>query len=182
MDPCRGLSSGRPAPLTTGRAHLVRALTMSNKTRFRTWLAAGFLVGATLSAMAGCSAGGAPQGENLGDGKGGTGNGGSSTGGTGGTIPVTGGTGGTIGVDGGPDGTAGGGCGSVSCTPLGGTYCGQIGDECGGSLDCGVCMQTGWTCEEHICVGGPDVCTPGACSVMGADYCGVIGDGCGRGM
>jgi hypothetical protein len=129
-------------------------------------LAASFLVGASLWTVAGCSAGSAPQGENLGDGNGGSGNGGSSTGGSSaGTIPTTGGTGGTINIDGGPDGTAGSGCGSVTCNPVGGTYCGQIGDECGGSLDCGNCMGD-WTCEEHICVGGAS-CTPGSCMVTG---------------
>src|SRR5262245_39232059 len=135
---------------------------MANKTRFSAWLFAGIFASVVLGAVVGCSAGSATPGKAVGDGNGGSssGTGGSSTGGTGGTIPTNGGgTGGTV-PTAGTAGMAGMGCGSVSCTPVGGTYCGQIGDECGGSLDCGTCTG-GWTCEEHICVGGADVCTPG---------------------
>src|SRR5262245_54662854 len=110
---------------------------MTKKTHFRAWLAAGILLGPNLPTPIGCSAGGSTPGKAVGN----DGNGGSSTSGTGGasgtgTIPTTGGTGSVI-PEGGPAGSAGMGCGSVRCDPVGGNYCGQIGDECGGSLDCG---------------------------------------------
>src|SRR6266542_2330825 len=40
-------------------------------------------------------------------------------------------------------------CGSkVSCTSEAGTYCGQIGDGCGGTLDCGDC-PSGQMCVQN---------------------------------
>ena len=71
---------------------------------------------------------------------------GGGSGGTirGGSAGVSGasGTGAVIGTggSGGTDGSGGGTGECVTCMPKGGTYCGQIGDNCGGSIDCGVCM------------------------------------------
>src|ERR1700744_4465060 len=48
---------------------------------------------------------------------------------------------------------------SVSCTPLGGQYCGSIGDGCNGTLDCGMNCKTDWSCENSVCVGGAS-CVP----------------------
>jgi hypothetical protein len=104
---------------------------------------------------------GAPTGVGGAHASGGSGVGGAT--GTGGTTTV--GTGG-----------AGGACvPTVTCNPPGGTYCGTIGNGCGGGkLDCGTC-PTGYTCQEGICV-GDSTCPATACG----DYCGMIGDGCGR--
>jgi len=132
-----------------------------------------------------CSAGG---NSNLGDGRadGGTGNPGTA-GGSGGAGGSSGGSGGGIGV-GGAAGTLpidpnqmpdGGSCTPISCMPVGGTYCGEIGNGCGNTLDCGACTGD-WTCEANVCVGGPS-CTPMAgCTSGTATFCGDIGDGCGR--
>ncbi|HMJ52841.1 MAG TPA: hypothetical protein VK540_12220 [Polyangiaceae bacterium] len=80
----------------------------------------------------------------------------------------------------------GGTCTPIVCDPLGGNYCGTIGDNCGGSLSCGPCPG-GWTCGG---AGVPSVCGPESdaetCTPMGCDFgaagklCGVVGDGCGR--
>jgi hypothetical protein len=59
-------------------------------------------------------------------------------------------------------------------------YCGDTGDACGGTLHCPlVCAKAGWICQDNICVGRPDVCTPRTCANGFYDYCGDIGDGCG---
>jgi len=67
-----------------------------------------------------------------------------------------------------------------------GSYCGKITDGCGHALACGdncASANPGWTCENSLCVGGADVCTPATCDpVAGARYCGQVGDGCGRGI
>jgi hypothetical protein len=67
-----------------------------------------------------------------------------------------------------------------------GSYCGNISDGCGHALPCGdncASVSPGWTCENSVCVGGADVCTPTTCDpVAGARYCGKVGDGCGRGI
>lgn len=124
--------------------------------------------------------------------RGGTGFGGAiSTGGASGSSGTAGngyagnagnGTGNAGGRDGnaGSGGSSGGGsCVPVDCTPEGGTYCGEIGDGCGASLDCGVCTGD-WTCEEHVCLGGPS-CVPNTmCTDGSTTFCGIIGDGCGR--
>ncbi|MGO9292079.1 MAG: carboxypeptidase-like regulatory domain-containing protein, partial [Polyangia bacterium] len=71
----------------------------------------------------------------------------------------------------------------AGCTFAGGAYCGVIGDNCGGTLDCGaVCPQPGWTCgADHICKGDPTVCQADTCVATSGDhYCGTIGDGCGN--
>src|ERR1700690_1886960 len=73
-------------------------------------------------------------------------------------------------------------CTPVVCASTGGSYCGLIGDGCGGELDCGACAAP-QTCGANV----PSVCgVPGCaatvttCSLPGGQYCGVIGDGCGR--
>ena len=75
-------------------------------------------------------------------------------------------------------------CTPKTCTAVSGDqYCDiDIGDGCGASVHCGpTCSKTGWACGgDHICKGGPDVCTPLACLTANDDqYCGVVGDGCG---
>ncbi|HMJ51799.1 MAG TPA: carboxypeptidase-like regulatory domain-containing protein, partial [Polyangiaceae bacterium] len=65
----------------------------------------------------------------------------------------------------------------TSCTPQGGQYCGEIGNVCGGKLQCGNCAADS-TCQGGLCVGGPS-CPRGACQTAGAQLCGTIGDGCG---
>jgi len=53
-----------------------------------------------------------------------------------------------------------------------GSYCGKISDGCGHALTCGdpcASLQTGWLCENNVCVGSASVCTPATC------------DSCGRG-
>jgi hypothetical protein len=153
---------------------------------FRSWSVALALGGSTAAAAA-CSAGGSNG--SLGDGRADGGTGATLTGGTGGSGGVGGGTGGTL-LTGGTAGTGiidptdppdGGSCTPVSCLPVGGQYCEEIGNGCGTTLDCGACSGD-WTCENNVCVGGPS-CTPMAsCTVDGATYCGSIGDGCGRAL
>ena len=67
-----------------------------------------------------------------------------------------------------------------------GSYCGKISDGCGHALTCGdpcASLQTGWLCENNLCVGGASVCIPASCDpVPGTRYCGKVGDGCGRGI
>jgi hypothetical protein len=59
-------------------------------------------------------------------------------------------------------------------------YCGDVGDGCGGTLSCPfVCPKVGWVCQDNMCVGRPDVCTPRTCANGFFDYCGDVGDGCG---
>jgi hypothetical protein len=59
-------------------------------------------------------------------------------------------------------------------------YCGDIGDGCGHTLPCPlVCPRAGWVCQDNMCVGRPDVCTPRTCAGGFYDYCGDVGDGCG---
>ncbi len=72
------------------------------------------------------------------------------------------------------------GCVPVTCTSATVSYCGDIGDGCGGALSCGDCPNGG------VCGGGglSNVCelancTKGSCApANGAVYYGVIGDGC----
>jgi len=45
-----------------------------------------------------------------------------------------------------------GACKPVVCTQLSGSYCGAIGDGCGGRLDCGSC-PTGQSCSAGTCIG-----------------------------
>jgi hypothetical protein len=65
----------------------------------------------------------------------------------------------------------------VSCQVLGGTYCGEIGNGAGDTLECGDC-PAGWTCTDNICgTTDPTVCTPMGCTT---GVCDKIGDGCGH--
>jgi hypothetical protein len=65
-------------------------------------------------------------------------------------------------------------CSDPGCFP---SYCGKIGDGCGGGLDCGDCAA-GWSCKSGLC--RPDNCVPISCDTASAfPYCGKIGDGCG---
>ncbi|HMI85673.1 MAG TPA: hypothetical protein VK550_16360, partial [Polyangiaceae bacterium] len=71
-------------------------------------------------------------------------------------------------------------CDRVACTTDAARYCGTIGDNCGGTLNCGDC-PAGQICRDSIC--GPafdDACVPLACKQPGGSYCGRIGDGCGQ--
>ena len=74
----------------------------------------------------------------------------------------------------------GGACTRVTCNPLGGRYCGVIGDGCNGMIDCGACAA-GQTCEAGVCVGGPS-CVALSCTPASGRYCGKVGDGCGRAL
>ncbi|HXN31060.1 MAG TPA: carboxypeptidase-like regulatory domain-containing protein, partial [Polyangiaceae bacterium] len=71
-------------------------------------------------------------------------------------------------------------CGSVTCTPIGGQYCGTIGDGCGRKMTCPTCTGDS-TCEKSICVGGP-TCMPIACQSGGTQFCGNVGDNCGHAL
>jgi hypothetical protein len=70
-------------------------------------------------------------------------------------------------------------CDRIACTTDAARYCGMIGDNCGGTLDCGAC-PSGQVCEAHICLPDFDGCVPLPCMQPGGSYCGRIGDGCGR--
>jgi hypothetical protein len=76
-----------------------------------------------------------------------------------------------------------GGCKAVTCLAVAATYCGKIGDGCGGTLDCGECSQPGFSCGAGgipgVCGGHDGACSPFTCSRATVRYCGVIGDGCG---
>jgi hypothetical protein len=74
-------------------------------------------------------------------------------------------------------------CTPIKCTTSNGSYCGKIGDGCGGSLDCGGCaapLTCGGGGTAGVC-GQPasTMCKPITCDVTGGRYCGMIGDGCG---
>ena len=74
-----------------------------------------------------------------------------------------------------------GACNATSCTPPGGTYCGVVGDNCGGRIDCGMC-PAGKSCGTdgipNLCA--TDNCTKTSCTQPnGGKYCGEVGDGCG---
>ena len=74
------------------------------------------------------------------------------------------------------------GCGKLSCgSPPVGTYCGLIGDGCGGVLDCSpTCPQPGWICNaDHQCKTPLGLCSDLACEMNGVQYCGSISDACG---
>ncbi len=77
-----------------------------------------------------------------------------------------------------------------SCTPATcrarGLACGQVGDGCGGVLDCTV--ETGGCAGDQVCGTGPASnrcvppprCVPIMRDVACADTCGLTGDGCGQ--
>jgi hypothetical protein len=79
---------------------------------------------------------------------------------------------------------SGGPCKPTTCSPPGGQYCGQIGDGCGGRLDCGTACPAGQTCggggTKNLCGAAPDPsCKPIECVQRGGRLCGRVGDGCG---
>jgi hypothetical protein len=114
----------------------------------------------------------------------------SSPTGAGGSAGSSNGVGGRIGTGGGQASDSGsiiiinpteaGACQAATCTPPGANYCGKIGDNCGGTIDCGSCTGDA-TCENGICIGGPS-CAPLSCSPPNGKFCGDIGDGCGRAL
>src|SRR5690606_28420615 len=71
-----------------------------------------------------------------------------------------------------------GGC-LTSCEVIGGTYCGTIGNNCNGILECGDCSGD-WVCEQGVCAGGPSCAPSTRCTAGETQYCGLLGDGCGR--
>ncbi len=79
--------------------------------------------------------------------------------------------------------------GDIACTPLKCTtgMCGQVGDGCGGTIDCGPCTCVPQKCTTSVCgkvgdgCGGtldcaPCTCVPQKCTTS---MCGQVGDGCG---
>ncbi|HYO93795.1 MAG TPA: carboxypeptidase-like regulatory domain-containing protein [Polyangiaceae bacterium] len=131
------------------------------------------------SAATGCSSG-SPAMRGANGGNGGAGNtsasaGSLSLGGTRepGIVPTSGGGAG-VPVDPGGGTT----CERASCQPAGGQYCGEIGDNCGGTLVCPSCPPS-WSCDQNVCVGGPS-CSATTCEVGSSKFCGSIGDGCGK--
>ena len=67
----------------------------------------------------------------------------------------------------------------VACSTDAATYCGKIGNGCGGIVDCGDCSG-GQVCVQSVCSMPIDGCAPLTCQQLGGTYCGRIGDGCGR--
>jgi hypothetical protein len=74
----------------------------------------------------------------------------------------------------------GGACTRITCNPKGGQYCGKIGDNCNGTIECGDCPSN-QTCERGLCVGGTD-CVASSCQPANGRYCGQVGDGCGHAL
>jgi hypothetical protein len=77
-------------------------------------------------------------------------------------------------------------CQPTQCNQPTGQYCGTVGDQCGGSIDCGNnCKQPGWTCEgagvKNVCGASPDggACTVYTCNPPNGQYCDDISNGCG---
>ncbi|HEX7597323.1 MAG TPA: hypothetical protein VF518_03855 [Polyangia bacterium] len=72
-------------------------------------------------------------------------------------------------------------CTPLTCKPTGGQYCGgQVGDGCGGVLDCSAACPAGWTCADHSCVGDLTCKRLTACTNgTPFNFCGEVGDGCG---
>ncbi len=74
-----------------------------------------------------------------------------------------------------------------TCDPLGGQYCGTIGEGCSRrALMCGnQCRQPGFTCGGggvfNVCGAARDSgrCEVTSCDTSGGTYCGRVGDGCG---
>ncbi len=71
------------------------------------------------------------------------------------------------------------GCVPASCHPLGGDYCGLVGNGCGSTMDCGTCSKSDWVCQDGICRGGSSCRARMSCTEGAAKYCGKIGDDCG---
>jgi hypothetical protein len=87
-------------------------------------------------------------------------------------------------------GTPAGSCTNrLNCRPMGGQYCGVVGDNCGGSIDCGAC-DNGMACRsDHVCPStGTGVCTnlqcqldkPGECTGAGTQISGTVFDPAGK--
>ncbi len=70
-------------------------------------------------------------------------------------------------------------CAPKTCGQLG-LNCGQAGDGCGGTLNCGSCLSPlvcGWGSTPNVCT-LPLACAPTSCSALGLS-CGPAGNGCG---
>jgi len=77
----------------------------------------------------------------------------------------------------------------LNCKPMGGQYCGVVGDNCGGSIDCGTC-DNGMACGmNHVCPStGPGPCSnlqcqidkPGECTGTGTTISGTVFDPAGK--
>ena len=131
--------------------------------------------GACTQANVATGNGGSDGGGNAG-GKGGGANAGGTNAGAGGALVVI--------LDAGPVDACVPTVTPAMCTGAGGPYCGLIGDNCNGQIDCGNQCPAGWICDTtaHVCVGGSDCkptfqCTYAAGSTSGS-YCGNISDGC----
>jgi hypothetical protein len=76
-------------------------------------------------------------------------------------------------------------CKKLTCDQPTGRFCGKIGDNCGGSVDCGdTCPIAGQTCggggTAGVCGTPVAACTkPLTCDQPTGRYCGMIGNGCG---
>jgi len=81
----------------------------------------------------------------------------------------------------------------LSCTPMGGQYCGVVGDNCGSTIDCGACangMPCGTGAMAHVCPSsGPGPCSnlqcqldkPGECAAgTGTTISGRVHDPAGK--
>jgi hypothetical protein len=77
-----------------------------------------------------------------------------------------------------------GACTPTACDQPTGKYCGVVGDQCGGKIDCGGCSG-GYVCggagQNNVCGAGRDsgACTPTQCQQASGKYCGKLGDQCG---
>jgi hypothetical protein len=70
-------------------------------------------------------------------------------------------------------------CVPTTCSALG-LNCGQAGDGCGGTLNCGSCTAPqvcGWSTTPNVCT-LPTPCVPTSCTALGLG-CGPAGNGCG---
>jgi hypothetical protein len=77
----------------------------------------------------------------------------------------------------------------LSCKPMGGQYCGVVGDNCGSTIDCGAC-DNGMACRtDHVCPStGPGPCAnlqcqldkPGECTGNGTTISGQVFDPAGK--
>jgi len=70
-------------------------------------------------------------------------------------------------------------CVPTTCAALG-LNCGQAGDGCGGTLNCGTCPTgkvCGWGSTPNVCA-TPLACVPTTCAALGLS-CGQAGNGCG---
>jgi hypothetical protein len=91
------------------------------------------------------------------------------------TAPLTCGGGGVAGQCGAPDG---GTCQKQTCQQQG-LQCGQTGDGCGNSLDCGVCTSPAACVAGQCVVPDSGSCVASTCQQQGLQ-CGAAGDGCGN--